>query len=357
MNQQPLKYFLGANSCEGFLSAFGKSYNPKAGWKAYIIKGGPGTGKSSFMKYIAVKAEEKGLLTELCPCSSDPYSLDAVILPEKKIVIMDGTAPHVVDPVYPGVCEKILNFGEFWDDKLFREKTDAVLELTDRNKALHKTASRYLQAAGQLMRDNYKTAAACTDQAKTLSFADKLCRRLIPTHSGTGYEWVRFVEGITPVGVVSYSATLLNACRRTVLIDDDLGSASNLILSRVREYALKNGYEIVTLRNPFLPSLQIDHIMIPALSLCIATENEYLHFKTDIRRVHARRFVNSKQLHNSRERIKFNKKATRQLLLSAAETLSRAKAVHDELEKHYVGAMDFRAVTRFAERFAKELLG
>ena len=107
------KYFLGANSGEGFVSHFGDSYNCFDGWRAFIIKGGPGTGKSSFMKYIAVNAADRGYEAVLCPCSSDPDSLDGLIIKDLKTVIIDGTAPHTVEPVYPGACEEIINLGVF----------------------------------------------------------------------------------------------------------------------------------------------------------------------------------------------------------------------------------------------------
>ncbi|MGN0451791.1 MAG: hypothetical protein ACI4FN_06760, partial [Acutalibacteraceae bacterium] len=87
-----------------------------------------------------------------------------------------------------------------------------------------------------------------------------------------------------------------------------------------------------------------------------ATENAYMHFSTDERRIHARRFVSSQRLHLSRERLKFNKKAAKELLCSAAETLSGAKSVHDELEGYYIKAMDFDRLTAFAESFAEEIL-
>ena len=141
MKQKKLTYFLAANSCEGFYSVFDKSYLPDGEWRAFIIKGGPGTGKSSFMKRLAAYAESAGLKTVLCPCSSDPDSLDAVILPDKKRVIMDGTAPHTVDPSFPGVCEKILNFGEYWNDSLFSGNEKEVIHATLCNKALHATAA------------------------------------------------------------------------------------------------------------------------------------------------------------------------------------------------------------------------
>ena len=124
MEKFNLKYFLAANSCEGFVSEFSRCYDPNDNWHVYIIKGGPGTGKSSFMKYIAAKAEEKNIQCIYCPCSSDPDSLDAIIMQDKKVVILDGTAPHTLDPKYPAVCEEILNFGEFWETEKLNDKTE-----------------------------------------------------------------------------------------------------------------------------------------------------------------------------------------------------------------------------------------
>ena len=131
MKKNNIKYFLATNSCEGFYSEFDNSYLPDGEWRAYIIKCGPGTGKSSFMKRFADAAENKGERALRCPCSSDPDSLDAVILPDKKIVIMDGTAPHTVDPKFPGVCEKILNFGEFWVDNTYRLQIERYELMSD----------------------------------------------------------------------------------------------------------------------------------------------------------------------------------------------------------------------------------
>ena len=353
-----LKYFLAANSCEGFCSYFDKSYLPDGEWRAFIIKGGPGTGKSSFMKYFALKASEKGYKTLLCPCSSDPNSLDGVIIPDKKLVMLDGTPPHTLEPAFPGACEKILNFGDFWDDNAFKADKKEIIATSLLNKAYHKTASRYIEAAGKLILDSYKTALACTDKEKALQFSKHLSRKLIPKkeNAPVGNEWIRFIEGITPLGIVSYPATLLNEATNAIIIDDEYGAAANIIIGFVREYALKNGYETITLKNPFLPSVITDHIIIPELSVALATDNAYIHFASKERRIHARRFVSSQKLHLSRERLKFNKKAAKELLLSAAEALSGAKRVHDKLESYYIKAMDFNRLTAFAEKFAEEML-
>lgn len=348
-------YFLAANSCEGFTSHFSDCYNPKDDWRCFIIKGGPGTGKSSFMKKVAKKADDSNLEYILCPCSSDPDSLDAVILPSKKTVILDGTAPHEVNPRYPAVCEEILNFGQFWNADKIADKTK-ILNLTDQNKAYHKTAQKYLAAAEQMMLDSYKTAFHCTKVAETEKFADSLCKKYIPKAQGTPYEWVRFLEGITPKGIISYPETIIENCERVVIISDKYKACSNIIMNRVRNFALLNGYEIITVKNAFLPTVITEHIIIPSLSLAFVTESDTTTFSCDIRRTHARRFTSNKLLHNSQSRLKLNAKIVKSLLNSAITNLKNAKAVHDELEECYKAIMDYGTLNKFAEDFINKLL-
>ncbi len=356
MNDYNKKYFLAANSCEGFYSSFVDNYSAQDGWRAYLIKGGPGTGKSSFMKYIAVTAQKKGIPFELCVCSSDPNSLDGIILPSKKIIVLDATPPHAVEPTFPAVCEEIINLGAFWDSDKIAKHREEVIEVTLKNKLLHKMASGYLKATGELLFDNYKTALACTDKEKTARFAEMLCKRYLKRANNIGSEQVRFIEGISPLGIIAYSKTVTENHKNIIVISDNFGSAANIIMQTVRKNALSLGHKIITLKNPFLPSVITDHILIPELSLAFVRENEYMHFDCDARRIHARRFVNNAKLHNSISRIKFSKKIIRELLLSSAETLSKAKAVHDELEKYYIDAMDFVALTDFAQKTTEKIL-
>ena len=350
MKNCDLKYFLAANSCEGFVSFFGDSYNAKENWRCYIIKGGPGTGKSSFMKRVARYAESKNEKYILCPCSSDPQSLDAVILPNKKTVILDGTSPHTIDPLYPAVCEEILNFGQFWDSGKITDKNE-ILNITDQNKALHKSVSKYLNAAGQIMLDSYKIALSYTKKAEAKAFAERIIKKHIPKNSGTPYEWVRFIEGITPEGIISYPETVTEECKNVIVISDKYRACSNIIMNEIRNYCLINGYEIITLKNPFLPSVIIDHIIIPELNLAFVTEDNSILFETPARRIHSRRFTSNKLLHKSAGHLKLNRKVINSLLDTAVNMLQEAKAVHDKLEKHYINIMNYSDLETFGNNF------
>ena len=108
------KYFLGAMTQNGFSTEFGKIMADKE-YFTFILKGGAGTGKSSLMKKIAAEFEPTEDVTRFY-CSSDPASLDAIVLHTSKAIICDGTAPHVMECSYPGVCQKIINLGEYWDE-------------------------------------------------------------------------------------------------------------------------------------------------------------------------------------------------------------------------------------------------
>jgi hypothetical protein len=93
-----IQYFLGANSPTGFYSLYDHLLSPEEARAIYILKGGPGCGKSTLMRKIGAWAEETGLETEYILCSGDPDSLDAVILPAVGAAIVDGTAPQGVVP-------------------------------------------------------------------------------------------------------------------------------------------------------------------------------------------------------------------------------------------------------------------
>ena len=74
-------FYLGANSPGGFYSLYDELLRPEEARSIYILKGGPGCGKSSLMRRVGAAMEEHGLDVEYIVCSGDPDSLDAVVIP------------------------------------------------------------------------------------------------------------------------------------------------------------------------------------------------------------------------------------------------------------------------------------
>ena len=99
MDSSPrIQYFLGANSPSGFYSLYHELLPAEQARSIYILQGGPGCGKSTLMRRVAALAEEAGETVEYILCSGDPDSLDAIVLPQKQIALVDGTAPQGVVP-------------------------------------------------------------------------------------------------------------------------------------------------------------------------------------------------------------------------------------------------------------------
>ena len=153
------RYFLGANSARGFASLY-EHFPPEGDVYLHIIKSGPGTGKSGFMKAIARAAQERGLDVHCVLCSGDPDSLDGVYIPALGQAWMDGTAPHVREPAFFGVDSDYVNLGRFFADGLSAEEKQHIRELTARCKSEYSEAYRALSSAAALLPPLFPAAEA-----------------------------------------------------------------------------------------------------------------------------------------------------------------------------------------------------
>lgn len=349
--------FLTANSADGFLNKFQSFTKDKDGWYTYIIKGGPGTGKSSFMKKVAKIALTKNEDTVLCPCSSDTDSLDAVILNNRKIMIVDGTAPHTVDPIYAGVSDEILNFGEFWNANLLKEERDNIIKVSCDNKLFHKRAALCISAAGRVKRDNMKISLIAADIEKIVDEAEKHATRFFTCGEENGLETVCFLNAVSPKGNVFYSDSIDKFSSKKVIVNDELGTVSNIFMSIIRDIALAKKYDIITVKNNLLPNDKIDHIIVPKADIAFCSENTFMPFESTNRRIRAERFMDEVQIAKNGKRIKFNKKLEKEFIKQATDALNTAKGLHDELESYYIKAMDFEKLNLIQERKISEIFG
>ena len=120
-------YFAAANGYEGFRSNFEPLLSSQNIKKLFILKGGPGTGKSTLMRKIAGEFESEANVTRIF-CSSDTSSLDGVLMENDGICvgIVDGTSPHVVEAKHPGAVEEIVNLGDGFNYQELRARAEDI---------------------------------------------------------------------------------------------------------------------------------------------------------------------------------------------------------------------------------------
>ena len=157
-------YFPGANTGLGFVNRFDGIVPPWAKpHYTYVLKGGPGVGKSTLMRKVAARAAAKGYTVEEFRCASDPDSFDAVRVAELRVVLLDGTAPHSIDPVIPGACDEVIDLGHFLRHEEFMREADRLRARFAANKAHYARAYACLAAARALTVQATDAAAEALD--------------------------------------------------------------------------------------------------------------------------------------------------------------------------------------------------
>ena len=127
-----IDFFLGATTPAGFKGYF-EPLRHEPGMQMYLIKSGPGCGKSTLMKRLARAAEQRGELTQRIHCASDPDSLDGVVFLGQRAAIVDATAPHVMEPDAPGAEEQVVSLYHTLDADALHAHADEVKRLIEAN--------------------------------------------------------------------------------------------------------------------------------------------------------------------------------------------------------------------------------
>ncbi|OIJ18978.1 hypothetical protein BKP45_14730 [Anaerobacillus alkalidiazotrophicus] len=128
--------------------------------KRYIIKGRSGSGKSTLMRRIAKYGENLGLSVQYFPCGLDPNSLDMIIIPTLSVAILDGTAPHIIDPTRE--TDEVIDMFELCMDQSVEDKYGKEFDLLHESyKEVMKEGTQLLQEAkhiGHLLDELYQNA-------------------------------------------------------------------------------------------------------------------------------------------------------------------------------------------------------
>ena len=337
-------FFLGTTTPAGFRGYFREL--GAEGLQLYLLKSGPGCGKSTLMKQLAAGAAGP---VQRVHCASDPDSLDGVIFPAQGCAILDATAPHTLEPLAPGADEVVVSLYHTIDPEALRPHREEVKALFAQNAALRGRAARYIASAGSLLLDSRRAEACSTDFEKARRYVKRLCARLLPRKGGAGRQRLRLLSAVTPQGPLYYSETIRALAGRAVIFRDEYGAVSRFLMEQIRAEGLARGYDLIVCPCALHPEDKIDHILIPELGLAFVTDNSWHPAPLPGQQaVRCTRFLDRNNLAGFRTRLRFNARAAQELIQQAAALMASAKSCHDELESYYRAAVDFAAVEQAA---------
>lgn len=346
-------YFAASNSAEGF-----KNYYPEVFKRAdfiYVIKGGPGTGKSSFMKRCSAVAERRGGVCEYYYCSSDPESLDGVLIftGEKTVGILDGTAPHVCEPKFPGAREEIINFAPFWNTALLYRQQNEIISLSERKSAEYKNAYTFLRSVGNLRAVSDSLIEPALDREKMSASISRILRDIDDVDEPSDCSFIpALTDSVSMKGRVRFD-TLERTAQTVYRVADAYGTGQFYLDEMLKQLKSKKGTVRISY-DPVCPS-HVDGLLLEecGTAFVLGSFSDDAAHGESCTFINMRRFLDGKALREVRSEIRYTAHLAESSLDGALHALSKARIYHFLLEDIYGGAMDWQ---RFGEIDVEGLL-
>ncbi len=353
MRQGKAKYvFPGSNTPLGFFSFYEQGLSGMD--QVFILKGGPGTGKSTLIRKIGSAMLDRGYDVEFWQCSSDNDSLDGALIPAISVAIIDGTAPHTVDPKYPGAVDEIINLGDHWDEQYLRHHKPEIVSYTHRIKNDFTKCYDALFKAGELRKDIETLQSRRLDLNKAENAALRLGDEIFKKQEHKTRHL--FSSAITPAGLVSYMDSLSQGYSIRYILKGAPGSGQDIFMASVFKTAQKGGHSIEVYHSTYNPK-DIELLLLPELDVAIAADSG----ETPLKPLPQDRIIELKDFLTPDEAADLEGEnlaaSIIELTGKAAEYINRAKENHDDLETFYTKAMDFEAVDFTASRVFNRILG
>ena len=393
------RYFLSALTGAGYYALHRQFLRPPERYFC-ILKGGPGCGKSTFLKRVGDAGRAAGLAVVRLHCAGDPASLDGVYFPEKRSGFFDGTAPHTVDPALFGASGEYLDLGTFCrtealDTARARRPVRAGRSLLSRpaHSVAHAGGARTVARRGlprrnagrrariralnadcamfRLRAQQYLTAVAALDARATPGLvypedreaarrrAKSICTREFGT-PGKGSEPGRcerlFLSAITCEGRIFFPETIAAHCARVYLLDDGCGLAEEF-LRIVRAHAVRCGLDVLSCPDPLIPS-RTQAVLVPSrgVGFLAGTPDDVPEGLTQ-RHIRLDVLPDPVRQRALRRTMRSDTRQQQLALASAVEQLRMANLLHNELEAVYRPCMDFAALTTFTDRYLRTFPG
>jgi len=344
----------GGNTSLGFYSYFSYVIDVKEARKIYLLKGGPGTGKSSMMKKLGNQMIENGYDVEFHHCSADPESIDAIVIPRIKVAVLDATSPHMIDPKYPGAIEKIINLGEYWEEKKLEKNKENIILSIGENSNIYKRTYRLLAAAKIIHDDIEWIYSQAMDFHKVNQWTNGIIDRFfgnIKNIDKIPKERHLFGSGYTHLGHIDFIETYMEVVENIYYIKGEPGTGKSTLLNKIILKVIEKGYNVEIYHEPLEPN-KIENILVPELNLGFSTNSKY----KDKEKLDLGNFLDMNKVHKYTKELDYSEKLFKELIDNVADSLQKSKKNHDIIENYYVGNLDFKQIDEVREKILTEIL-
>ena len=342
-------YFVCANTAEGFVDYFRSNL---AGLdRVFILKGGSGTGKSTLMSRLGKAYQECAYAVDYIHCSSDANSLDGVIIADLSVAVVDGTAPHVIEPVLPGAIEDYVNLGLALDrSKLAPHKEEMLSLKKEISQCYNQVYADLNQAALILEKSQVKVQEAePLAQERQKKIIEEILGKNVLMKKAVARH--RFCGALTPKGDVYPGLEMVKDIERRYFIS---GQQASMMLKLLSVAALERGYEVELYHDHLRPN-QLIFVHVPEKSLAVL-DYGYPALRK-LRRAADQWYDIDGAVESVLESPEKNQssEASQEMIRKASSALQAARQAHGKLEQYYYPAVDFEIVEQIYDSIRAQI--
>jgi len=161
-----------------------------------------------------------------------------------------------------------------------------------------------------------------------------------------------FDSAITPDGMVDYIETIIQGNYICYYLKAGVGTVSTEILSYLANEYNMRGYAVELYHQPLNPD-RLQTLVVEGLKIAVTInpKMEYRAYKiTDLDNV-----IDSSKYADKAELLAKDGEIYIQMLEEGVKRIKMAKLMHDDMEKSYVGSMDFSAVTELRNKTVERI--
>ena len=303
------------------------------------------------MTEAAKAAEEGGFDVEYFYCSSDPDSLDGVLIGGGLCAITDGTPPHSMDPSYPGCVDEIINLGDFWDENELVSKRKEIVSLSEKKKRAYRDAYRFLEASNLVSAEIRGEVYDTVDKKKMRAAASRLFAHV---SDGGGFEKkIRILNSVGMKGEAGFNTFSEKAKKKYYILDT--AETAYLMHAEIYKKAVEKKLPVYVSFATVEPDC-IDAIYFPTLGVSFCTVKKKKELSENEKMINMARFIKSEQFAKIKGKVKFSIRCRDALLDEAKVRLRFAADAHFALEDIYIRAMDFEKKQTASKEYIDKIL-
>lgn len=310
--------------------------------RVYILKGAPGTGKSTFIRLIGEVLSEQGLEVEFWISALDSITPDGVYVAQLNLAVINGSMQVGIDPRYPGVKEHLIHLGDYWDQAAIEAQRQQIIDLVDMIAFSQQKANDLLRELGRLKAEQRRLNSRHINMEKIEQLIKQLGREIVENRSGEKHY---FAGVLTIDGWVDYVHELSHSCQKRYIFKGPVGSGKSMIIGELARLVKDSGYFL----EYYHCGLEVDNlVMVIIRNLQIAlieSGTGEIPLKPWDVVVDLGLYLEGYD-EEGRQEDNINCRNLENLLLKARQELERSSSSQQELKKIYAGAMDFAGLDK-----------